>query len=119
MLPRKSRTSLTLHESPGLVAILVFGRADADIASAFLHDDTEDHTLLNANLYNLSKSIIYADELKECDTKLSRERIGMGEEYLGSFQDSVPNAADIFVGIASLQHLRFVEIEDLFEGFPG
>lgn len=57
-----------------------------NIAGAFLHDDGEDHTLLDANL--------------------------------GALEHGVPDAADVFAGVASGEHLRLVEVEDLLERFP-
>jgi len=37
----------------------------------------------------------------------------------GGFKDGVPDAADVFTGITSLEHFGLVGVEDFFEGFPG
>lgn len=78
--------AIALHQPGCEVSVSVGGGAHPDIASAFLHDDTENHTLL------------YTD--------------------LGTFEDSVPNSSDIFASVASLKHLRLIDVEDFLKGLP-
>ena len=57
MLPREGGTPLTLRETASLITILIFGRDNPDVASAFLHDDAEDDALLDAGLHQVKSKV--------------------------------------------------------------
>lgn len=86
VLPGDPWRAIALHQPGCEVSISVGGGAHPHVASAFLHDDTENHALL------------YND--------------------FGAFQDSIPNASDIFASVASLKHLRLIDVEDFLKGLP-
>lgn len=43
----------------------------------------------------------------------------LNANLLRSRDDGIPDAADVFAGVASLQHLGLVDVEDLLERLPG
>ena len=75
MLARKSRATITLHETSSAMTICVDRGADAHIARAFLHDDAEDYALLDAELGALEHGVPNAADVLNRVTGL--EHLGL------------------------------------------
>lgn len=63
MLHQKRRTLLRLHEPPRRVPIHIIWRADAHIARALLHDNSEDNAFLDADLSGFDHGVVDAADV--------------------------------------------------------